>query len=220
MTYGQLIAPIVGAVIGTMTLYGTGHPYFASLTAAIAIVLIVWAAVLYGRHTQPQATPARPRLDIVLRHHQRPYVMEQTREDPETGYVEFYQRWYRVGIVSDQAVRVHVLLESVAPQSQFVFPGHALQVMGQPPGTEWVDVHPGPDPTVFIDVFVQTIDERSGVAPEDVRSLHLCYVNQVNRLLPNRRQVVGLRVQGGGATQLRHFVIDFARNGDATFRPQ
>jgi hypothetical protein len=145
--------------------------------------------------------------------------MEQTREDPETGYVEFYQRWYRVGIISDQAVRIHVLLESVVPQSQFVYPGHALQVMGQPQGTEWVDVHPGPDPTVFIDVFIQTIDERSGVAPEDVRSVHVCYVNQVNRFLPNRRQVIGLRVQGGGATQLRHFVIDFAPNGDATFRP-
>lgn len=145
--------------------------------------------------------------------------MEHTRSDSETGIVELYQRWYRVGVISGQHIKVRVLLESVVPESEFAYPGHGLQVMGQPAGTEWVDVQPGDDPTAFIDVFTQTIDERSGVPPDETNLLHFCYVNQINRLVPNRRQRIGLRVQGGGASCLRYFVIDFDANRLATFTP-
>src|SRR5438270_7712887 len=88
-------------------------------------------------------------------------------------------------------------------QSDFVYAAHGLQVMNRPAGTEWVDVQPGNDPTVFIDVFTQTIDERSGVPPDETHLLHLCYTTQAYRLLPNRRQRLGLRVEGGGASRLR-----------------
>lgn len=218
MTYGQLIAPIVACIVAATTLYVNGHLYFATIFVALGVLLTVWAAALYGRQSRPQAAPL-PRLDLVVRHDGRPYVMEHTRSDSETGVVELYQRWYRVGVISDQHVKVHVLLESVVPESEFVYPGHGLQVMSRLAGTEWVDLQPGDAPTVFIDVFTQTIDERSGVPPDETNLLHFCYTNQINRLLPNRRQRVGLRVESGGAFCLRHFVIDFDANGLATFTP-
>lgn len=167
-----------------------------------------------------------PVLDIVVRSTERPYVQEITsfRTDAygspteEAGTTE---RRYRVGILSDALVQnVHVLLESCEPMSEFVFPAHALSMMGRPDRTEFVDVHPGDDPAVFVDVFAQRFNEQSGTPPDEMNLIHLCYVQQLSSLLPNRRHRVGLRVEGGGAYRRRGFIIAFDQNGVATFTPE
>jgi hypothetical protein len=52
--------------------------------------------------------------------------MERTGTDEESPNVELYQRWYRVGVISDSPVNVHVLLESAVPESDFRFDRYLL----------------------------------------------------------------------------------------------
>ena len=207
----------------------TGQPISPSQTLSVlghlSIVAFIVAGGLawwweHGRVLALEAGQGRlPTLDLVVRSTDRPYVQEVRFED-ESGEV-FTEHRYRVGVVSDALIpNVHVLLESCEPMSDFVFPAHALCVMGRPNRTEFVDVHPDDDPSVFVDVFAQRFNERSGTPPDEMNLIHLCYVQQVASLLPNRRHRVGLRAEGGGAYARRYFVIDFDRNGVASFTPE
>jgi len=159
-----------------------------------------------------------PQLDIVFRSTERPYIQEVRGE--QEGLV-FFERRFRVGILSDAFVKdVHVLLESCEPMSDFVFPAHALAVMGRPQGAEYFDVNPGADPAVFVDVFTQRFDERSGVPVDEMNLFHLCYAQQaLPSLFPTRRHRLAIRAEGSGSFVRRHFAIELDARGDATLRP-
>ncbi len=214
MTYGQSLTVAVGLTAIAVALFLNHHVYFGSAFVAAALTFVGVAIWLFAQQKKPH--DSLPTLDLVVRLAERPYVMDvQRNEDGD----EWFKRWFRVGVVSDKAVRLHVLLESCRPVSENVFPAHALQVMGQPHSTEYVDVQPGPDPSVFIDVFTQTIDDRSGIPPDGVNTLRLCYVQQLNSLIPNVPTRIRLKVEGGGAYQCRDFAINFDSRGLATFAP-
>jgi hypothetical protein len=217
MTIGtplQAAGIAAACAIAAVTLFFNNHAYTALAFALGFVTFAVLAAWLSGQQVEPQTTP--PTLNLVIRSTQRPYVMDLSRNGEDGDWLK---RWFRVGVLSDKLVNVHVLLDSCVPESENVFPAHALEVMGQQERTEYVDVHPGAEPSVFIDVFTQTIDERSGIDPEDANTLRFCYVRPLRSLIPNQRQRVGLKVEGGGASRTRFFAIDFDRKGLATFTP-
>jgi hypothetical protein len=194
----------------SQTLSVLGH---LSIVAFIVAGAFVWWSEHQRILTLQAAQGRLPTLDLVVRSTERPYVHEVRAEEGM-----FTQRWYRVGVLCDSLVRdVHVLLESCEPMSEFVFPAHALCVMGKPNRTEFVDVHPGNDPAVFVDVFTQRWDPSTPLDEVDV--IHLCYVQELPSSLPSRRRRVGLRAEGGGASCHSYFVIDFDQNGVATFTP-
>jgi hypothetical protein len=214
MTSGPLTTASVALFIATLMALANGFTYVGGV-CGVAFVGFVVAAIRFYRHEQ-QSKDVAPTLDLVFRSTHEPYLMERRRND-EQG--EWLGRWFRVGVLTDRLAKIHVLLESCQPRSEFVFPLSALRIMDHPPETEYVDVHPSPEPSVFIDVFTQTIDERSGVPPDEMNLLHLGYVRPLSRLMPNQRQRLTLRVEGGGASRSRSFLIDFTPNGLATFTP-
>jgi hypothetical protein len=215
MNVGQALGIAVTCSGLAVGLYFGDHHYTAYAFGAVAATFLLTAAWIHYQQLKASVPSSLPVLDLVVRSTQRPYVQEIEQGD-ELGAIS--TRWYRVGVLADRLVTgVRVLLDSCVPISENVFPAHALRVMGQPGNTEFVDVHAAKEPAVFIDVFTQTWNERA--APEAQQTLHLGYVRQGRTLIPNQRQRLGLRVEGGGTSTVRYFVIDFDANGVARFTP-
>lgn len=208
------IPPIVNDVI-TGLVSGVG----IIVISLVVLTLLVTPARMWKADQAELAelrARANPRLTIVFDAAQgRPYVQDRNivagyTDDGEGHVGQRYviQRQIRVGIrnVSDQLVQgAHVVLESVQPVSGNVYPGHALKQQGS--GTEFFDVHPDAEPTVFVDVLVclLRIPTFESSEPSAVEELHLCYVQNLLGKLPLQDHTLALRVDGGGASARQSF---------------
>ena len=93
MTYGQSLAVAVGLTAVAVTLFLNDHAYFGWTFVAVALTFVGVAIWLIAQQKKPQ--DSLPTLDLVVRHTQRPYVMDMLRTDEDGN--EWFQRWFRVG---------------------------------------------------------------------------------------------------------------------------
>ena len=105
--------------------------------------------------TQQTTKPSAEKLQIVFKGDRKPYLAEMPKATLPGGLL--VDRRYRVGIWNTGNVvisKARVVLENCEPSAHHgIHPGHALQLMGAPPGTGEFSVQPGDVPSAFVDVI-------------------------------------------------------------------
>jgi len=153
----------------------------------------------------------RPKLDMVLSGKMRPYYQEYRTVLAATNQIMIDRR-FRVGIQNLSSVTikdVRVIIESCEPATDAVFPGHALQVMGAPEGTERFDCAPSDTPTGWVDVvFDKTFQDPSG----ETQYIWIAYAISIPNMLANGTYTIRLRAEGENTSCTKSFVIEKDRD--------
>lgn len=197
-----VVLPAVGLLSGTVP---------PNLGVLIAIGLLVWIVALFLVITPFRLWKAdqaaigelrdlqRPRLGLEFDPKAgRPYL-EESATDGEAR--EFLVRKFRVGIanLSNKTIdRVRVVLDDCDPQLANVWHHNSLHFMGKP--DEYVELHPGTNPTVVLDVVWAYLQlGADGNAPTGVSRLELIYQGKqldLKRNLPIRDHRIDICVEG------------------------
>lgn len=194
---------LVGAVMAVAT-SGAVPWYWGALAVVYAATL--WKLVETDRDLRELRARQAAKLRIVFISDERPYLQEVTVWQELEPQME---RRYRIGIQndSDQPISgARVVLEHCDPvEGDMLLPDYPLAAMSSDRRDGVFTVHPGDRPTAFVDV-VYDLSPTDGPRGDWI---FICYADQnLPSMLPPSSNRFTLRVEGGGASARKKFVVE------------